>query len=243
MSQAMRQIESNVDLSSFYDGPIIIDYIFTPKSKPRSNKAIFIENILRINKFSYGRFECKPVGPGIIPKSLVKPPKYQPIDADRNSECPISGEIIGKNAKYSQCGVCKYNFDAEFLQKWNKSQNTCPMCRSSFYINPKIYYNSRDDLIWSESDEMFKELWLDETHSARMFDLMVAALPDELKIENEINQLGKPKIKLNLNHPISELHFTTNNLENDQQFWNYFNIRPEEFQPTGIVDFIRIYNI
>ena len=64
----------------------------------------------------------------------------------KNTECPISLEVIKKGKQYCTCKQCSYNFSKEEIKTHFKTQNknnhdiTCPMCRAK-WSDKTIYIN------------------------------------------------------------------------------------------------------
>ena len=73
-------------------------------------------------------------------------PTINKLITQRNTECPISLEVIKKGDEYCICEQCLYNFSKEELKKHFKTQNqnnhniTCPMCRAK-WSDETIYIN------------------------------------------------------------------------------------------------------
>ena len=61
-------------------------------------------------------------------------------DDDKNTECPISFEIIKYGDKYYKCKCCKHNFDDNSI-KHITDKNMCPVCRTYMWHDNKIYIN------------------------------------------------------------------------------------------------------
>lgn len=74
-------------------------------------------------------------------------PTINKLITQRNTECPISLEVIKKGDEYCICTQCLYNFSKEELKTHFKTQNqinhdiTCPMCRAK-WSDETIYINN-----------------------------------------------------------------------------------------------------
>lgn len=63
-------------------------------------------------------------------------------ETDRNTECPISLEIINPNSQYCICAECKYNFSKNEIKTAFETHNQykCPMCRAD-WTDKTVYIN------------------------------------------------------------------------------------------------------
>ena len=77
-------------------------------------------------------------------------PTINKLITHKNTECPISLEVIKKGDEYCICTQCLYNFSKEELKTHFKTQNqnnhniTCPMCRAKW--SDEIIYINEDKI-------------------------------------------------------------------------------------------------
>ena len=66
------------------------------------------------------------------------------LEIGKNSECPVSLELIARGQEYYTCCICNYNISATAIYKIReKSLNDiipCPLCRSSWDLGLKILF-------------------------------------------------------------------------------------------------------
>lgn len=68
------------------------------------------------------------------------------LTSDKNSECPVSFELIASGEGYYICTTCNYNISAVVVYKIREKLFndiiSCPICRSTWDLNVKpIYLN------------------------------------------------------------------------------------------------------
>lgn len=69
--------------------------------------------------------------------------EHKLLNSSKNTECPISLEVIKENDEYSVCTTCSYNFDFNTLKSYltTKREMKCPMCRAE-WTGKFIYTNT-----------------------------------------------------------------------------------------------------
>ena len=73
------------------------------------------------------------------------------INLTKNNECPISFIKFESGCKYCVCTTCKYNINADILEKcFAEGNECCPMCRSE-WTDFTIYINNFDNDLSDES--------------------------------------------------------------------------------------------
>jgi|APSaa5957512622_1039677.scaffolds.fasta_scaffold25631_4 hypothetical protein len=70
--------------------------------------------------------------------------QYKHRKLEINSQCPITLDDIKNGDKYMICHTCNNIFSYDALIDWLETNNTCPLCRSSWndtnvYINKQKY--------------------------------------------------------------------------------------------------------
>ena len=83
------------------------------------------------------------------------PRHNKPLNVAKNTQCPISLEVIKENDEYCTCAICSYNFDFTILKNYftTKREMNCPMCRAE-WTGKFIYTNIKvDDALESEEEE------------------------------------------------------------------------------------------